>query len=201
MSLARFALVGLFVAGVAAAAAAQSPPTQLRGTVTAVAGNEITIAAREGGTAKVRLADNWSVLELSKLDPAKIPSGAYVGAGAARLPDGGLRAVRIVVFPEAMRGTGEGHRAWDVVPDGTMTNAPVVATVTGSAGPVLTLSTGGQTYTITVPPDTNVILMEPGDRATIKAGTPVAVTAARTADGTLTSARVQTGKGGTELPN
>lgn len=200
MTLRRCLLSLLLAAAFAETAAAQSSTIRIAGTVTALDGRNLTVAAREGGTAMIVLAENWSVLEISRLDPAGIPPGAFVGAGAAPMPDGTLRAVQIVVFPDSMRGTGEGHRSWNVVPEGTMTNAPVAATVVGSSGPKLTLSTGGKSYDVTVPPEARVILMEPAQRQAIKPGASVVVNATPAADGTLTASRIQTGKDGAPPP-
>ena len=168
--------------------------------MTSLDGQELTLALRDGGTAKIQLADNWSVLEMSRIDPSKITTGQFVGAGAARLPDGSLKAVQVIVFPESMRGNNEGHRAWDVVPQGTMTNAPVVATVTAAQGPELTLSTSGQSYRISVPPEAMVAMYEHGSRDQVKRGVPVAVVATRRPDGTFAAPRVVVGKNGNEPP-
>ena len=201
MTTRRLLLIPFMVVALATLAQAQSSPsTRLRGTVAALDGRELTLAVREGGTARIILAEDWSALEVARIDPAKIPVGAFVGVGAARLADGSLKAVQVVVFPESMRGTGEGHRAWDVVPEGTMTNAPVAATVTGASGPSLTLATGGKTYDVVIPADARVVILEEGAREVIKPGTPVIVTARPGADGVLAVSRVQTGKGGTEPP-
>ena len=179
----------------ATAAFAQASGIRIAGTVTALDGRALTVASTEGATAKITPAENRSVLEISLIDAAKIPAGSFVGAGAATMPDGSLRAVQIVVFPESMRGTGEGHLAWDVVPQGTMTNSPVAATVVGTTGPKLTLSTGGKTYDVAVLPEARVILMDAGQRSIIKPGASIVLTATPSADGTLTASRIQTGKG------
>ncbi|MSP50885.1 MAG: hypothetical protein EXQ91_00600 [Alphaproteobacteria bacterium] len=96
---------------------------------------------------------DYSVTEVAPFDPKEIAPGHFVGAGAKPLADGSVKAVQIVVFPESMRGTGEGHRAWDVVPDGTMTNATVVASVDAADGRSITLKLADRSVRVSIPAD------------------------------------------------
>src|SRR5262249_55597459 len=118
MKLLRGVAVTLVAASAAYSTMAQNaPPPRTTGEVTAINGNEMTVSIGDGAVAQVKLNDGWSVTQAQRIDASKIPTGAFVGAGAAKLPDGSLRAVRIVVFPESQRGTGEGARPWADVPN------------------------------------------------------------------------------------
>ena len=194
-----FAVTLVAVTVAYAAAAQNAQPQRLRGSVMVIDGKEMTVSIGDGAVAKIRLADDWSVIEASRLDPAKIPAGAFVGAGATKLPNGTLRAVQVTVFPQQSRGTNEGQRAWNGAPEGLMTNAPVTAIVTSAQGPELTL-TGGQNYKVVVPPDAFVVLQEIGTRDMIKTGANISFAPARAADGAMTATRIVVGKDGAVPP-
>ena len=114
--------------GAATAAQAQSPPTRIRGTISAIDGKTATIATREGASVKVNLADNWSVILVSPVAASEIKENSFVGIASMKGPDGTLSALEVLVFPEAARGSNEGHYPWDLQPESMMTNA-TVATV------------------------------------------------------------------------
>ena len=122
-------LAGCIAAVIAAATAmAQSPPTRLRGSIAANDGKTVTIATREGTQVPVKLADNWGVMLVSPVSMADIKENSFVGIASMKGPDGSLNALEVLVFPEAARGSGEGHYPWDLQPESMMTNA-TVATV------------------------------------------------------------------------
>lgn len=106
----------------------------------------------------------------------------------------------MVIFPEALRGVGEGHRAWDLTPDSTMTNATVEAVVAGAAGRELALSYQGGQKRLVVPPGTPIVTLEPGDASLLEAGNHVFLSAEAGADGSLTAARITVGKDGLVPP-
>ena len=105
------------VASVVSLAAAQSPPTRLRGSIAALDGNTVTIATREGTSVPVKLADNWSVMLVSPMTLADIKQNSFVGIASIKGPDGSLNALEVLIFPEASRGSNEGHYPWDLRPD------------------------------------------------------------------------------------
>jgi hypothetical protein len=116
-------------------------------------------------------------------------------------PDGSQRALEVLIFPEAMRGTGEGHYPWDLRPQSTMTNANVEQTVTGVDGQTLTVKYKGGEKKIIVPPDVPIVTFVPGDKADLKPGTKIFIGAAKKLpDGTLQAARVNYGKDGLTPP-
>ena len=111
-----------------------------------------------------------------------------------------LKAQEVLIFPEAMRGVGEGHRAWDLTPDSTMTNATVEATVSDVAGRVLTLTYKDGRQELLVPPGTPVVTLAPGDASLLKPGNHVFLSATRQPDGSLTASRITVGKDGLVPP-
>jgi hypothetical protein len=108
--------------------------------------------------------------------------------------------LEVLVFPEAMRGTGEGHFAWDLTPSSTMTNATVDSAVQGNDGRSLTLTARGQQIRVMVPPDVPVVTLIPAAMEDLKPGAQVFLTATQGADGTLTAARVTVARDGVVPP-
>src|SRR5262249_25613169 len=129
--------IGLSLLLVASAAWAQQPPTRIRGTIEAADGSMLTIKARDGATIKGKLADNVAIRAGAKQSLDDIKAGSFVGVTGMPQPDGSQKALEVHIFPEAMRGTGEGHRPWDLQPSSTMTNANVESTVASKDGHVL----------------------------------------------------------------
>src|SRR5919197_3808341 len=121
-------LATLALIGGCAAALAQAPagaPTRIRGTLQNVDGNLLTVKARSGETMKVKVPDNVLVVGIAKASIADITSGKFIGTTTVGSRDGALVAEEVHIFPESMRGTGEGHRDWDLRPQSKMTNANV----------------------------------------------------------------------------
>ena len=144
----------VFAASLAAAEAqqmAQTPPVRIRGTIEKVDGSTLTIKARDGQTMQVELADNPTIRTVVKKTVADIKQGLFVGITAMPQPDGTQKAVEIHIFPEAARGTGEGHRPWDLMPNSTMTNANVDSEVAISDGKKLVLKYKDGEKTFIVP--------------------------------------------------
>jgi len=197
MRLASLALIGL-VAALATGAQAQTPQTRIRGTVERLDGQSLTVKTQEGMTT-VALAPDYSVGAVVKAAVADIKKGSFIGVGARRT-EGGMTAVQVFIFPEAMRGTGEGHRPWAVLPDSTMTNATVAETVSRVDGSSVTLTYPGGEQTIAITPEANIIMAEPAQAADLVAGAQVALTASRQADGSLSSSRVTIARAGAQLP-
>jgi hypothetical protein len=193
-------LAAVVAFAVAAAAVAQSPPTRLRGSIAAIDGKTATIATREGSSVKVNLADNWVVMLVSPMTMADIKENSFVGIASAKGPDGSLNALEVLVFPEAARGSNEGHYPWDLQPESMMTNATVATVASASDGQTLTLKYKDGTQTIKVKPGTPIVTFAPGDRADAKVGAKVFLGATKGADGSLTAARLLVGKDGLTPP-
>ena len=187
------------------AALAQQPSTvRIRGTVEQVDGATMTVKSREGETLKVKLADDGKVVALAPATLADIRPGSFVGSTAMPEDNGHWRAIEVHIFPEAMRGTGEGDRPYDYKPKSTMTNGTVStagkSTMTGavekSQGSTMTLKFKDGEKTIDVVPETVIVTYMPGDKSELKPGAKIYVPAAtRQADGTLATARVNVGRG------
>jgi hypothetical protein len=185
----------------AAGALAQTTPTRLRGTIAAIDGNTLTMATREGGTVKVALADKWAVALVAPLTLADIKEGGFVGVASMKKPDGTLEALEVLVFPEAARGSNEGHYPWDLQPESLMTNANVSKVVKSGDSQTLTLAyKGNGTQTIHVGKDVPVVTFLPGTQADAKVGAKVFIGAAKAADGSLSATRVNVGKDGLTPP-
>ena len=190
----------VFVTLISFAAMAQTTPTRLRGTIAAIDGNTVTIATREGNSVAVKLADNWVVALVAPLTMADIKAGSFVGI-ASMGSDADRTALEVLVFPEAMKGAGEGHYPWDLQPESMMTNATVSTVASAGDGQTLKLEyKGGGTQTIKVKPGTPIVTFLPGERADAKVGAKVFVGAAKAADGTLSAGRLNVGKDGLTPP-
>jgi hypothetical protein len=195
-----FSCIALVALISAAAAVAQTTPTRLRGTITAIDGKTVTIATREGNPVDVRLADNWVVALVAPVTVADIREGSFVGIASVGT-DANRTALEVLVFPEAMKGAGEGHYPWDLQPESMMTNATVSTVASAADGQTLRLDyRGGGTQTIKVKPGTPIVTFLPGDRSDARVGAKVFVGAARAADGTYSAGRLNVGKDGLTPP-
>jgi Domain of unknown function (DUF5666) len=193
------AVFALLFALDASVAAAQTP-SRVRGVVEKVDDQAVTVKSRDGQTLSVKLNPNWGVVAVSKAALADIKQGTFVGVAALRQADGTFKAQEVLVFPEAMRGTGEGHYPWDLTPESTMTNATVDAVVSQVNGPQLTLKYKDGEVKIAVPAEAPIVTLSPGDKALLAPGAAVFVPAQRAADGTLSAGRVLVGKDGIVPP-
>ena len=170
---------------------------RVRGTVEGMDGATYVVKTRDGETLKVALTDKPLFVAMVKASMADIKPGMFVGSTAMPGPDGSLRAVEVHIFPEAMRGTGEGHRPWDLKPEATMTNANVEAAVAGVSSQTLTMKYKDGEKTLVVTPETVVVTYAPGDKAEVKPGTGIFITTAeKKPDGTLVTPRITYGKDG-----
>jgi hypothetical protein len=191
-------IAGTFALLLAAApmAAAQQQTVRVRGTIDRVEGDTYIVKPRSGGEVKVKLPDNVMVVALTRASLADIKRGSYVGVAGMPQADGSQKALEVHIFPEAMRGTGEGHRGWDLQPSSTMTNGAVEQTTASADGQVLTLKYKDGEKKIVVTPDTPIVVYVPGEKSELKAGAPIFIPAAtQQPDGTLTTTRVNVGRG------
>ena len=200
----RRSLAAVGLASILAAPMAWSqdaPPVRVRGTIERTEGPVFVVKSRDGTELKIVLADNAVAIGVVKAALADIKPGSFVGIAAMPQSDGAQRALEVLIFPDAMRGTGEGHYPWDLQPKSTMTNASVEQVVTAVNGPTLMVKYKDGEKTIIVPPDAPVVTFAPGDKADLKPGTKIFILAARKLpDGTLQAARVNYGKDGLTPP-
>jgi len=187
----------LFVA--TAFAQSAPPPMRLRGTIEKIDATSMVLKERSGQTMTLAIADNLTVAEVSPVDPSTIQAGAFVGTAAITGADGKLSALEVLVFPEAMRGVGEGHSQWDLQPGSTMTNATVAEVVPGPRGREMTLRYKDGEKTIVVPEGIPVVTLKPADRSLLVPGAKVLVSA-QVRNGTPTALRVTAGRNGFAPP-
>src|SRR5438067_6739805 len=199
-----FRIVPAFlIAAVSAAAIAQAPanpPVRLRGTVERIDRTHLIVKINTGQSMNVTLADNFVVIGIAKARLADIGSGKFIGTTTVGERDGALVALEVHIFPENMRGTGEGHYDWDLRPNSKMTNANVAKIVNMANDHVMTVQYKGGEQKILVTPETVVVTYAPVDKAELKPGARVFVVSQKQADGSLTAARVNVGMNGQVPP-
>src|SRR5258708_12289078 len=132
-------LILLLIFASSAAAAQDMPPVRLRGTVENFTAPNLVIKERSGKVINLMLPDETGIAEVIPTDTTSIQPGSFVGTAALPRADGKLESLEVVVFPEAARGTGEGHYPWDLKPESTMTNATVADLARSPNGRPLTL--------------------------------------------------------------
>lgn len=184
--------------GLAATASAQTPE-RVRGVVESLHGSTLTVKSRSGADVRVALAPGWRAVAVLPAKIDQIRPGSFIGVAADGPPDN-LRATEVVVFPPAMRGTGEGHYAWDLAPGSSMTNGNVDGEVSAADGRHLTVSYKGGSVKMTVPPDVPVVTLKPGDRAMVAPGAKVFIPGRHEAGGAVTASRVLVGANGLTPP-
>jgi len=140
----RIALSLAFIVLLVAPSLAQTPPTaaptRVRGTVEKLDGQTLAIKTREGPVTTIAPAPNFIVNGVVKKELSDIKEGDYVGVASLKGTDGKLHALEVLIFPEAMRGTGEGHSPWDLQPESLMTNAAVAGVAAAPTGRTLKLA-------------------------------------------------------------
>ena len=193
-------IAALVVLAVSTAVLAQTP-TRIRGTLAQVDGNLLTVKANSGEMMKVKVPDNVVIIGIAKASMADIGQGKFIGTTTVGQRDGALVAEEVHIFPESMRGTGEGHRDWDLRPESKMTNANVADIKNMGDGRVMTVQYKGGEKKVLVTPRTSVVSYEPASRSDLKPGTGVFVNnAEKQPDGTYTAPRVNVGLRGQVPP-
>lgn len=195
-------VIAIAFGAVAIAAAAQdnAPPIRLRGTVASIEWPRLVLDTREGKSVPVTVGEGARLSAVEAADISAIKPGTFIGTAAVPGRDGELEALEVVVFPESLRGTGEGHYDWDLQPGSSMTNATVVATVSAANGRELDLSYKGGTAKVRVPPEAPIVTLASAERAEVKPGVAVFAVAKREADGSLSVLRMVIGRNGVKPP-
>ncbi|RUX15140.1 MULTISPECIES: hypothetical protein [unclassified Mesorhizobium] len=174
--------------------------TRVRGTVVGVAGSTLTVKDRDGKTDAIKLADGWKISGVAKGSAADIKQGDFLGIASISKADGGSGALEVVIFPAALKGTGEGDRDWDLQPNSRMTNG-TVADVTEIQGRTVTLTyDNGQKKQIAIPQTTPIVTFAAATPADLAPGVAVFVNAQRGSDGKLLANRVVVGNHGIAPP-
>ena len=202
------AAAGMMIALSPALARAADTKLNVRGTITSLDGNNLEINGRDGPT-KVHLADNAQVTSVAKASLSDIKPGDFIGTAATPRTDGTLQAIEIHIFPESMRGTGEGSYAWDTGAKSTMTNGTVASKpgrvsnnkVSKVEGDNLTVAYNGGSRVVTATPNTRVVTLVPGDRSELKPNARVFIPGAtKGANGVFEASRVTVGRTGLAPP-
>jgi hypothetical protein len=176
-------------------AAAQAPNVvRVRGTIESVNGDTMSVKLRDGAAATVKLADKGPVRAVVKKSLADIKQGDFIAVTGLPQPDGTQKAVSIAIFPEALRGVGEGYRPWDYMPDSKMTNATVDSTVASVNGQELVLKYKDGEQKVIVTPSTEITAFAPATMADVKSGEKIFVAGAKKLpDGTLEAPNISVG--------
>jgi Domain of unknown function (DUF5666) len=188
----------MMVAGIAAVLAQDT--VRVRGAIERIDGSTYVIKARDGAELKVTLADNPQIAGVVKASLSDIKQGSFVGVTAMPQADGSQIALEVHIFPETMRGTGEGHYPWDLRPQSTMTNANVEQVVTAVDGQTLTLKYKDGEKKILVPANTPIVSYVTGDQSDLKAGAKIFIVAIKQPDGTLQGRAWRVGRDGVTPP-
>jgi hypothetical protein len=185
--------LGVTVANITAALAQNT--ARIRGTIERIDGSNYVIKTRDGTEVIAKLAENALVLAVVRASYSDIKQGSFIGVTGMPQADGSQRCLEIHIFPEAMRGTGEGHRPWDLRPQSTMTNATVDQMVTAVGDYTLTLKYKDGEKQIVVPPDCPIVTYASSDKGELKPGAKIFINAAtKQPDGTLVVPRINVGR-------
>jgi len=190
-----YALLGLLLMLAAQTAFAQSKPVRIRGTITGLDGNLLSVKSRDGKDLKITLADNATVAAAKAITLADIKQGDFVGSATRVKPDGSLVAIEVHLFPAALRGVvSEGHIPWDLEPGSMMTNATMTSLVQGTSGREITLQYKTGSQKILVPEGVPIFTTVPADRSLLVPGAFIFTGAMASPDGKITASRIQVSK-------
>src|ERR1700755_1969653 len=170
---------------------------RIRCTIERIDGPVYVVKNRDGAELKLTVTDNPLFVAIVPSTMADIKPGMFVGSAVMMQEDGTQKAIEVHIFPESMRGTGEGHYDWDLMPKSKMTNANVEHMVTSSDGQVLSVKYKDGEKKLLVTPETVVVTYVPGNKDDLKPGTKIFVSAAKKQpDGTLQTPRITYGRDG-----
>lgn len=181
------------------ASAQSGTPAKVAGTIKTASGDTIALAAQGGGMAVLIVGAKTKLALVSRIAISAIRKGSYVGTGAVLGANGSLSAREVTIFPESMRGTGEGFRPWDEGPKSSMTNG-TVSTVTGTTDRTMTVTYKGGEKTVTIPGNVPIVTFEAGDKSLLVPGAKIAAFGMKGANGKITASFVAVGKDGLMPP-
>ena len=189
-------LISMLLAGTVAAQA----PARVRGTITAIDGNVLSVKSREGRDLKIEIAPDTAYSYMKRLSIADVKPGTPLGTSAITGPDGKLIALELHLFPVGRPVPGEGHRPWYLEPNSTMTNGMVTAMAEAGNGRELTLSYKDGAQRVVVPADIPIVASQNGDRSLLVVGEYALFAIVPSTDGKLVATRVQITKDGVKPP-
>src|SRR6202012_2786171 len=221
-------ILGLAIAASAltssAALAATGTPERVRGTITSASADAVTVDTHADKPVTVTLTGNTKYLKVEKSNLNEVEKGSFIGT-ATKDVGGTQVALEVVIFPPSLRGTGEGHYAWDKIRDTTlsggaqtsssMTNGAVSAVSTSVPNVNSTMtngdvaaakSQGGVTHLVVtykggledvlVPPTAPIVTFRPGTKAEVAKGSDVFIKARQTGSGLHAGGGAARGVGG-----
>ena len=191
-------LAAIGIASICLALPASAQETvRIRGTIERIEGPVYVVKNRDGAELKLTVTDNPLFVAIAPSTMADIKQGMFVGSAGTMQPDGTQKAIEVHIFPESMRGTGEGHYDWDLKPNTKMTNANVEQTVAGVDGQILSVKYKDGEKKLLVTPETVVVTYVTGSKDELKPGTKIFVAAAKKqANGTVQTPRITYGRNG-----
>jgi len=193
--------LAMVAASTICAVAQKAPvPSRVRGEITAVDGDMLTVKSRSGEDVKLHIAADMRVVGITKISLGDIKVGSFIGTTTVPGPDGMPTALEVHVFPESMRGTGEGSRPFDLKPNSTMTNATVSESVVGNDGHTILVKYKDGEKKVLVTPETPVVTYVPADKSDLKPGAKVIAFIKQLPDGSFEASRVSVGRDGLTPP-
>lgn len=203
-ALALWGVLGLpvlsLVSGPAVAQGEHADRVNVRGSVVGLSGDVLKVKSRDGQIVDVTLTSGWKVAGLARAQVGDIKPGDFVGIASLPKADGGDGALEVLIFPPAMKGTGEGSYGWDLKPNSSMTNATVADAVKGVHGHTVTVSYHGKEKKIAIPDGTPVVTFGPATKDDLAAGAVVFVPAMKGSNGSLTAQQLVVGTHGVVPP-
>ncbi|NLS21086.1 hypothetical protein HGP16_31800 [Rhizobium sp. P40RR-XXII] len=202
MSLSKLKIVGaaLALGTLTVVSAHAADKARVRGVVERLNGDTLKVKSREGKDVTIMLKSGWAVNGIVKAAVTDIKPGDFVGIASVPTDSGVNGALEVLIFPAAMKGTGEGDYGWDLKPKSSMTNATVASAVTSVNGPTLSLTYKGGEKKISIPPGTPVVTIGNATKDDIKPGAGVIINGTTTGDNMVESDRVLVGINGVIPP-
>ncbi|MGV1760943.1 hypothetical protein ACQZ6F_28770 [Rhizobium sp. A22-96] len=202
MSLSKMKIIGVAIAlgTLAAVSAHAADKARVRGVVESLNGDTLVVKSREGKDVTIMLKSGWAVNGIVNASVTDIKPGDFVGIASVPTDSGVNGALEVLIFPAAMKGTGEGDYGWDLKPKSSMTNATVASAVTSVNGPTLSLTYKGGEKKISIPPGTPVVTFGKATKDDIKPGAGVIINGTTTGDNMVESDRVLVGINGVVPP-
>ena len=168
-------------------------PTTVRGAVSAVSANTVTVKSPAGKDVEIQLEDKTVINYLEPLSISDIKSGDFLAITSKKNSDGSLSAFDVRRFPKPVN---PGHRPFDGRDDQTMTNAAVSAMVSSAQGRELVVNYEGGSQKVVVSDSASISARAPGERSHLVVGAPISVTADADAGGKLTARSIEVRKPG-----
>ncbi len=198
----KIALTAALVLGVAPALAQNPPVASSRATIQTIApdGSVLNVHTRSGEDQTIHLSPKTRFVLVVPAQLADVKPGSFIGVAALPGEGSELKAMEVHIFPEAMRGSGEGFRPFDLAPKSSMTNGNISARVDATTGPKLTVTYKGGEQTIVVDPKTPIVAFEPGARTDLKPGAAIIARGPKQGDGSIVAGFVLVGKDGLVPP-